>query len=116
MSFKKKKKKKKKKKNVLDLDLRSHPHPHARTLESSPYVVPMLCCKHELFLIHSCQDIDTQNINIGNYCILYVLDFDLQPHLEFDAMEFRVSMIQTGIHSYKYLLRYELRDEITLCK
>ena len=25
-------------------------------------------------------------------------------------------MIQTGIHSYKYLLRYELRDEKTLSK
>ena len=24
-------------------------------------------------------------------------------------------MIQTGTHSYKYLLRYELRDEKSLC-
>ena len=69
-----------KKKKVLDLDLRSHPHPHAWTLGSSPYVVPMLCCKHERFLIHGCQDIDTQNIYLVNYCILCVLDFDLQPH------------------------------------
>ena len=76
----------------------------------------MLCCKHERFLTHGCQDIDIQNINLGNYCILCVLDFDLQPQpLEFSAIEFnstlKGSMIQTGIHSYEYLLRYELRDE-----
>ena len=64
-------KKKKKKKGGLDLDLRSYSHPmHAWTSGPSPYVVPMLCCKHERFLIHGCQDIDTQNINLGNYCIL----------------------------------------------
>ena len=29
-----------------------------------------VCCKHECFLKHGCQDIDLQNINLVNYCIL----------------------------------------------
>ena len=46
----------------------------------------------------------------------YVLDFDLQPHpkglVPWNLIQHKmVSMIQIRIHSYKYLLIYELREE-----
>ena len=60
----------------------------------------------------------TYRISILVTIVFYkcVLDFDLQPHpyslVPWNLIQpKRVSMIQIGIHSYKYLLIYELREE-----